>query len=180
MKNPVLAKTYTQGLINTLKNEDEFESILRRLFSFKNILLSHKSLGAVLSSPFLPLTKKLGIVKEILAKSAFETKASRFILLLVENGRLPILDDILALMPEVWNESKGVSTFEVCSAIPLTSLQKKRLEEKLIKIEGRPVFLKYKEEPSLIGGLFLKKGNIVYDVSLKGQLQKLREIICEG
>ena len=64
--------------------------------------------------------------------------------------------------------------------VPLTPEQKTALQERLEKIEGQPVALKYRKDPSLIGGLALRKGNIVYDVSLKGSLERLREHIIEG
>ncbi len=40
--------------------------------------------------------------------------------------------------------------------------------------------LKYRLDGSLIGGLALRKGNVEYDVSLKGGLERLREKIIEG
>ena len=60
------------------------------------------------------------------------------------------------------------------------SQQKKRLQEKLEHLENAPVALRYKNDPALIGGLSLRKGNIVYDVSLRGNLERLLEQITEG
>ena len=37
----------------------------------------------------------------------------------------------------------------------------------------------YALDPSIVGGLLVRKGNTVYDVSLKGQLERLKEIIRE-
>jgi len=90
------------------------------------------------------------------------------------------LPEIVKSMPEAWNEKKGISTFEVASVVPLSEKQKKTLQEKLAMLEKRAVSLKYRIDPELVAGLWIKKGNIVYDVSLRGSLTKLKERIIEG
>ena len=53
-------------------------------------------------------------------------------------------------------------------------------KKKLELLENKPVFLKYRSDPSLVGGLSIRKGNIVYDVSIRGNLGRLKENIIEG
>lgn len=180
MKKQILIKRYTQGLINSLRDEGEFSAVFRQLTEFQDLLAKQQKLSSILLSRFIPAAKKMAITEEILSKASFEGKASRFILLLLEKGRLELLSGILELTPEAWNESKGVPTFDVSSAVPLIPSQKKKLEERLRTLERRPVFIRYGQDPSLIGGLSIKKKNIVYDVSLKGQLIKINELISEG
>jgi F-type H+-transporting ATPase subunit delta len=68
----------------------------------------------------------------------------------------------------------------VSSVVPLNDTQKKRLEEKLLKLEKRPVSLSYIIDPSLVAGLSIREGNIVYDASLHGDLERLKQKISEG
>jgi F-type H+-transporting ATPase subunit delta len=173
MKSQILVKRYTQGLVNSIKNETEFSALSQELSNFALLLRKHQKLKDTLYSPFLPTTK-------VLAKQSFGKKASRFILLLVENNRLELFPDIIESLPEVWNEQKGAYTFEVVSVVPLTDGQRKRLEKKLELLEKRPVILKYRIDPELVGGLWVRRENIVYDVSIKGNLMKLKEEISEG
>lgn len=175
-----MIKRYTQGLVNALKNEAEFKALKKELSDFTALLSSHKQLNGVLSRPFLPRIKKVQIIKDILEEKALSEKATRFIILLVENNRLELVQGILDLLPIRWNERKGVLTYEVASAVPLNEGQKRKLEQELESLEKRPVFLKYQVEPELLGGISLKKGNIIFDISLKRQLLKLKEKIIEG
>ena len=153
MKNQSLIKRYTQGLVNSIKNDKEFKILSKQLADFYNFFSDHKKMKEALSSQFLPTTKKIQIAKEILAKGSLTEKISRFILLLVENNRLGLLPDIVEFFPILWEEKKGVSTIEVSSAVPLLESQKRKLKEKLELLEKGPVFLKYKINPELIGGL---------------------------
>jgi F-type H+-transporting ATPase subunit delta len=180
MKNEILTKRYTQGLINSVKDEAEFSILSEQISDFSGLLQRHKELKGILSSPLLPLSKKKQIAKEILVKESVAEKTLRFILLVVENMRIELLPEIVESMPEAWNEKKGVSTLEVASVVPLSDKQKKKLQERLTKLEKKQVSLKYRIDPELIAGLWIKRGNIVYDVSLKGSLLNLKDKIIEG
>lgn len=149
------------------------------LKQFDRFLAVHPELQDTLKSHFLPPPKKTEIATQILERFSIGDKAKRFLLLLVENRRLTLLPEILELLPLLWNEEQGITTFEVSSVIPLNAAQKKRLEEKLSRLEDRRVRLTYKIVSSLIGGLSLRKGNIVYDVSIQGDLEKLKQKIAE-
>ena len=179
MKNQILVKRYTQGLVNSIKNEKEFRALNEELIDFSRLTSTHKGLKEVLSNPFVPKSKKKEIIEELLAEKPFEDKTSRFVLLLLENNRFELLPDILDFLPELWNEERGILTFEVASVVPLKEDQKKLIQEKLELLEKKPVVLNYRIDPDLIGGLWIKKGNIVYDISIKGHLLKLKERICE-
>jgi ATP synthase F1 delta subunit len=179
MKNRVLVKRYSLGLINAIGDEGEFIAIHKELRNFLDLLESREKLKKILQRPFLPLTKKKNLMDELLGTLSYRPKTNRFIGLCVENDRLEFLEEILEFLPELWNEEKGVSTFEVSSVVPLNEDQKAKLKEKLKVLENRPVYLKYKRDPSLVGGISLRQGNIVYDVSIRGNLDRLKENIIE-
>lgn len=149
------------------------------LSEFDRFLSSRAKILEALQSPFLPAAKKKEMAAEILEQTSIGEKIKRFLLLLVENSRLSLLPEILAYMPVLWNEEQGISTFEVSSVIPLSVDQKKRLQEKLARLEKRPVALSFMTDPSLIGGLSIRKGNIVYDASIQGDLERLKQNITE-
>lgn len=180
MNNRILIKRYSLGLIKAIRDEEEFTAIHKELNNFLNLLESREKLKDVLQSPFLPLTKKKDLMDELLRTLSYRPKTTRFISLCVENGRLEFLPGILEILPEFWNEENGVSTFEVSSVVPLDESQKEKLTEKLELLKKRPVFLKYKSDPALVGGLSIRQGNIVYDVSIRGNLDRLKENIIEG
>jgi len=180
MKSQALTRRYAQGLINSIKDKGEFESVSGEMQEFSRFLFKEKKLLEILSSAFLPTTKKNEIAAQVLEKTSLKEKSRRFILLLVENNRVLLLEEILKLLPLFWNEEHGISTFEVRSVVPLQKPQKQRLEKKLARLEHRPVSLTYTIDPSLIGGLSIRKGNVVYDASLLGDLERLRQKIHEG
>lgn len=180
MKSQLLLNKYTLGLANALKTESEYETSLSELTEFVRLCRENRELREILESPVLTQRKKSQIVGSILGVEVFQEKTSRFVLLLMEHNRLELLDAILDLLPVLWNEKKGVRTFEVSSVVPLSEVQKAGLERELERLEKTPVRLTYRIDAEIIGGLYLKRGNLVYDVSLKGHLLDLKERISEG
>jgi F-type H+-transporting ATPase subunit delta len=180
MKNLKLIKKYTQGLADATAGEKEFLSIEKELSDFSAFLSEQKKLKEVLSSPFLSRNKKIQIVNDILKRKKLNPKANRFVMILFENNRIELLPDILDYFPVLWKEKKGIFTYEVASVVPLNPIQKKKLEKKLEALENNRVLLKYKIDSQLLGGLTIKRGNAVYDISLKGNLSKMKEKIIQG
>jgi len=180
MVNKTLVRRYTRGLINAISFEDEFGVISGQLLDFQKFLFNQKELQQIFFKSVLPISRKRAIGEEILKKKDLHPKVQRFLLLLIENGRLELLSDISDRLPDMWNVSQGISSFEISSVISLSDSQKKVLADKLAKMEKKPVFLKYKIDPDLIGGVSIRQGNIVYDASLRGALTKLQEKILEG
>jgi F-type H+-transporting ATPase subunit delta len=180
MKNQLLVKKYTQGLVGALEDETEFRRVQGEIEGLLGLMRSRDDLRRVLSNPFLNARKKAGIVRGIAGRMGWLDKTIRFLSLVVEHGRLEILPDIAAAVPAAWNERQGVLTFEVSSVVPLTEEQKDRLKAELERLEKKPVSLDFQRDPELIGGLSLRKENIVYNVSVEGDLLRLKEKIQEG
>ncbi|MFZ2055264.1 MAG: ATP synthase F1 subunit delta [Candidatus Aminicenantales bacterium] len=180
MEKLILVKIYAQGLAGALGDDAEFAAVSRELAEFQERISRHAALKEILASPFVAARKKTQIIQDILAAWDLQGKTRRLILLLLENSRLHLLGDILEELPALWNERRGVTTFEVSSVVSLGEGQKEKLQEKLERLEGRPVFLRCSIDPGLLAGFSLKKGNLIYDASIKGHLAKIKERISEG
>ncbi len=180
MPDQILVRRYARGLVGALAEEPEFAAVLQELSAFCRLLQTNRELAAVLENPFVAKKKKDKIIKDILAASPPGGKTMRFLGVLIEHNRLGLLDDILLAVPELWRERQGVQTFEVSSTVPLSAAQTERLRRELERLEQRPVFLEFRIDPALVGGLSVRKGNTIYDASVQGRLDKLKEKMMEG
>lgn len=179
MKDRALTRRYTRGLVHSIRDEQELADIGLQLQDFLKKLGENKDLNFALTSSIVPAARKTAVAESVLERMESSPKTARFIQLLVKNRRLAILEEVLEDLPEMWNEEKGILSFEVSSAVPLSESQRQKLKEKLERLERKPVHLNYKIDPALIGGLSLRQGNIIYDASLMGALSKLKEKISE-
>lgn len=179
MRSQVLVKRYTEGLAASLKSEAEYATVRGELAEFSGLLEGNVEIRNVLLRPFLDTAKKMQIVKDVLDRQSYHVKTCRFIRLLLEHRRLEILAQVVRDLPEQWKERQGIVSYEVRSVVSITDDKRIKLEEELRKLEKRPVYCTYVLDPEIIGGLYIKKGNMVYDVSLKGQLERFKEKIRE-
>jgi F-type H+-transporting ATPase subunit delta len=177
MKNLALVKKYAQGLVRAVPDDVEFGSILGELRAFRGAYSSRADLRTALESPFQNAAKRARLLAEVLAAGRAGEKTVRFLSLLLQNKRLDLVGDIVDVLPETWNEEHEIATFEVTSVLPLTAGQKRRLQETLEAAEKGPVSLVFRIDPALLGGLALKRSNIVYDASIRGSLNRMKEHI---
>lgn len=180
MKKKVLTRRYGLGLVNALKDEPDFKKVSADLSAAAALLRGEGELAAFLASPFPPRNAKVRVTEEVLERAGFDFRVRNFIRLLLEKGRSEILSDIIALLPELWNDRTGVVTVDVSSAVPLSERQRSELGEALEAREGRPVSLSFRVDPGLVGGLSLRKGNEIMDLSLRGGLERLRDLLSEN
>jgi F-type H+-transporting ATPase subunit delta len=175
MKNLALVRKYADGLADALKDDGEYASVETEIHAFLDLLLSRNDLRRALVSPFVNARKRDAILGEVLSLSGTGPKASRFLALLQHHKRMELLPDIVEALPDAWSGKKGIVTYEVASAVPLTAAQQSRLAGSLEASEGKPVRLVLKADPGLVGGLAVRKGHIVYDASVEGELTALQE-----
>lgn len=180
MKAQALVKRYAHGLVAACREETGWELILTELKEINRLFTGHRELKSLVENPFIPRSKKKNIIEEIINNLKLQPKVRRFLLLINEHHRMNLLNDIVTYLPYAWMEEKGVAIFEVRSAVPLEKEEVETLKEKLAELEAAPVHLDLVIDPEILAGVRIRKGNVVYDASIKGQLNKIKEILSEG
>jgi len=69
----------------------------------------------------------------------------------------------------------GFAEAQISSARELSEAEKRALEVEIEKTTGKKVRARYALDPSLLGGAMVRVGSTIYDGSVKGQLEKIRE-----
>ena len=64
---------------------------------------------------------------------------------------------------------------QVTSATPLDSAVEGRLQQALAKQTGKTVILEKSVDPTLVGGIVSQIGDVVYDGSVRTQLDNLKQ-----
>jgi F-type H+-transporting ATPase subunit delta len=98
-----------------------------------------------------------------------------FIAVLIDKGRMRFLDEIVAEFSHELNQRLGFAEAEITTTRELTAGERSALEADLAKVTGKKIRARYDQDLSIIGGAVARVGSTVYDGSLKGQLEKLRE-----
>ncbi|MEJ1297904.1 MAG: F0F1 ATP synthase subunit delta [Candidatus Sedimenticola sp. (ex Thyasira tokunagai)] len=93
--------------------------------------------------------------------------------LLVQNGRLPIVPEIVGVYEQLKAESRRELNVHIRSAYALKPAEENKIAAALKAKLGRDITITSEEEADLIGGLHIRAGDMVIDGSVSGQLQQL-------
>ena len=103
---------------------------------------------------------------------------TRFLALLAQAGRLPLLVEVAGLFEQLRAEEQRVVRATVTSATALSASQVEDLRAALKRRFGREVELETAVDASLIGGAVIDAGDVVIDGSLKGKLARLQTALA--
>jgi F-type H+-transporting ATPase subunit delta len=132
-----------------------------------------------LDNPALPVRERQAVVDRVLADRVAEP-VRRLVDLLVERGRVDQLADVAAEYRRLLNREQGNVTAVAKTALPLTDDETAALRRKLADMTGRTVDLAVELDESLIGGLTVRVGDTLYDASVRGRLERLRDRLVAG
>ncbi len=114
----------------------------------------------------------------LLAPSAADEAFTRFLGLLAEAGRLPLLAEVAGLFEQLRAEENHVVRARVTSAVALSGTDLESLRAALKRRFGREVELESAVDADLIGGAVIDAGDVVIDGSLKGKLARLQTALA--
>nr|VFK59068.1 MAG: F-type H+-transporting ATPase subunit delta [Candidatus Kentron sp. UNK]VFK69003.1 MAG: F-type H+-transporting ATPase subunit delta [Candidatus Kentron sp. UNK] len=105
-----------------------------------------------------------------LAEGKLSKTRKNFIRVLAEAGRMGIIQEILELFEKELDSFEKRSRVKVMSAYPLTPARQEDIKVAMTKRLGREVILSVDVDKSLIGGVVIRVGDVVIDISLRGRL----------
>ncbi|KMM73840.1 F0F1 ATP synthase subunit delta [Xanthomonas sp. LMG 8992] len=130
--------------------------------------------AALLHNPLLQREQAVSL----LAPEAADEQYQRFLSLLAEGQRLPLLPEIAGLYDQLRAEAERVVQANVTSATALSDAEVASLKVALKQRFGREVEITTAVDASLIGGAVIDAGDVVIDGSLKGKLSRLQSALA--
>ena len=114
----------------------------------------------------------------LLAPEGADEAFQRFLALLADNRRLPLLPEIAGLYDELRLEAERIVRAKVTSATALPEAELATIRAALKQRFGREVEVEAAVDESLIGGAVIDAGDVVIDGSLRGKLERLQAALA--
>ena len=169
-------EAYANALLEVSRAEGHLAEIEDELFRFARTFEGSDELRAALTDPVLPAQRRVALVEDLLGGKALQT-SSALASFIVAAGRAGDLPTIIDRFVELAAAEQRRAVAEVRSAIELTSEQTERLREALNRATGKDVEVKVVVDPSVLGGIVARVGDLVIDGSVRHRLEQLREQI---
>jgi F-type H+-transporting ATPase subunit delta len=116
------------------------------------------------------MNAKLGMLKEL----------RNLLAVLIDHGRIGQVVEVAEAWRAVLQQRMGIHPVEIISARSLDASQRAALEAEAARLAGGRIEASYREDASMIGGAVVRIGSTVYDGSLRGRLERLKEALTAG
>jgi len=168
---------YAAALFEVARAEGALGAVEEELFALSHALEGNDALRQTLTDAALPAEKRQAIVEDLLGASGASSVTKNLVSFVVGAGRARELPAIIAKLVERAAAERQHAVAEVRSALPLSDDQRRRLAAALSSNLGKQVEVKVIVDPSVLGGLSARVGDIVIDGTVRTRLDQLREAI---
>ena len=118
---------------------------------------------------------KIKVVENVF-KGRISDEIVGFLTLIIQKDRYGEAEAILEYFLNQVKEYKGIGVAYVKTAVALTEIQKKQIEERLLHTtKYRQMEMHFSEDKSLIGGMVIRIGDRVVDSSISTKLDELEK-----
>ena len=169
-----IASRFARALADVLTSLETADDAVVKLRSFHELQQASPELRSILISPAVSARKKKAAVARFADQLGFSAILKNFMYVLIDHRRTAMLGEMLASLETQLDERRGIVRASVHSARPLDEAQRREIEAALGRTTGKQVSAEYAVDDALIGGLVARVGSVVYDGSVRGQLQAMR------
>jgi F-type H+-transporting ATPase subunit delta len=150
---------------------------LRETQSLAALVASSKELRQVWEAPSIAAEPKRRVLDALVAREGVSRPVRNFVAVLIDHHRIHFLDEIVKQFEKELNQRLGFAEADISSARELNESERQSLEAQVGKLTGKKVRARYSQDKSLLGGAVIKVGSTIYDGSVKGQLERIKEAI---
>ncbi len=173
------ASRYARALLDVALKESDPQQVERELTSFVDLVRGHDELGKVVVNPAIPAPRKRALVAALAAQAGFSTVTAKLLGLLADRDRLALIGDLLEDYRQRLLDHQQVVRAAVTTAVPLAAESAAALAQAFSRVTGQQVQMTTTVDPAVIGGVVARIGSVVYDGSVKRQLERIRETLTE-
>ena len=159
--------------------------VIEQLDALAAALSSTPALRNVWENPSVPAEQKRKVLDALIkalssSNPAADKMVRNFVAVLIDNRRIAALPEIARQFRSELLTRLGIAEAEVTTVRELGLEEKQMLEAQISKLIGKKVQARYATDRLILGGAVIRIGSTIYDGSVKGQLQRLRDVLSAG
>jgi F-type H+-transporting ATPase subunit delta len=138
---------------------------------------ANKQLRDVWAAPSIPAEQKHAVLDAIVKREGISTQVRNFVAVLMDHHRIAFLTAIVKQFELELDQRMGFAEAQITSAHDLNESDRVALENQVQAMVGKKVRAHYLRDASLLGGAVVRIGSTIYDGSVEGQLEKIRQAL---
>jgi F-type H+-transporting ATPase subunit delta len=177
----VIARRYAKALLSIGVADKQFERYGQEIKAFAQAYSDSKDLREVLENPVFPVDQRIKAVEAMARRIAAALGGEpsqpvvNFLKLLVDRKRIGEIVLISLVLSDLVDELARRVRATVVSARPLSPEARANLERAIAARAEKSVVLEAKTDPEQIGGVTVQIGDLIFDGSIRGQLERMKK-----
>lgn len=152
------------------------DEVKQQLNDFLRTFQDSPELREALDNPSIPEDGKLRVLDAIASRSGMNPTVRNFLAVITHHLRLGELQAIVDAYLRRADTDVGITEAEITTARPVDNEERRVLEDSILRLSGGiSVRAAFREDPALLGGAVIRLGSTVYDGSVRGQLEQMRQ-----
>ena len=173
-----VASTYARAFADVVLSAHlDANRVIGGLRRVSGLLAESVDLRRVWENPAVPAEQKRKLLDAIVHQDGIERHVRNLVAVLIDHRRMHFLEQITRQLEKELDARMGFAEAHITSARELGDPEKRVLEAQVEKVTGKKVRAHFALDASLLGGAVVRVGSTIYDGSVKGQLEKIREAI---
>jgi F-type H+-transporting ATPase subunit delta len=170
-----VARRYAVALADVVISRGEAQEVREELSAWEEMMQANPQLAEVFRHPTIPYEQKRGVLNELIKRSRVRPATANFLQVLLQNHRLADLSETNRQFALELDRRAGTVTAEVTTARAVPTEAREALRARLVQLTGSNVRLRFAVDDALIGGVVTRIGSTLYDGSVRGRLQQIKQ-----
>jgi F-type H+-transporting ATPase subunit delta len=172
-----VARRYAKALFGLAVESGRVEQWNDALEAIGQVLATTPELADALANPAYGRDQRRSLVEVLAGTLKLDVEPANLLLLLGDRNRLDELEPIIQAFTALADAHLGRVRARVTSAAPLDAGALEAIAARLSQAAHGQVILEREVDPALMGGVVAQVGNLVYDGSVRTQLEDLRNTL---
>ena len=174
-----VARAYAEALADASEAQTLLSAAGEDLRGFAALITESEDLHTVFASPTVTPDEKAKVLEELLTRAKPIPLVANLLRVMQRNHRLYLIGETSKAFEEELDRRSGAVAAHVTSAATLTDAERAALEARLAQVTGRKVKLSFDTDSELIGGVVTRIGSVIYDGSVRTQLDTIRRRLAK-
>ena len=132
-------------------------------------------LREVFEDPSVPADQKIAVLDKMKGHLHLAPQVRNLLAVLIHNDRIGAVHEVVAEYHKELQLRLGIHQAEITTARKLSADDKETLLKHVSELAKGQVEATFKQDESILGGVFVRIGSTVYDGSMLGRVERLKE-----